>query len=485
MRTLALSLLIAAGCAHAAPLETHASHGSLVFRIRAAPLANLAYQLDCLSGTVACTQSLFHDLWKATWTPADDGALAVWRSVRWRYRSSFDLADRTRLSYGSRVRTASLLSESIDEYLRWLDVLVLPGDRAKLHITLDQFWPRFSTWWTAHGRETVAAPLQRFTALLADPQVANRFEQIAHFYQPALGPQTEVTFDLIARPASSSEGMHAETNDDHLVIEVGAGDSIESRLPVAAHELCHFFYASRPAAAAATLKDRFAASPDPLATIASDLMDESLATLFGNVFVGRVVAPEETARRIAQANGLYNDRNIDRTAKALVDHVDTLVASTVDDDAFFSAYLHAIHVGLGDAPAPSAYLREFLLGHSPTMQAASERFTRETKAQSVYSSVLTTPAAATEVTHNPRFTVVALMAAADLTASEVYMKSLDPALFENVRAELGRGAPFVVAIPRPPHGMVFVLVADDPASMDHLVDALLARKDALHGVMRP
>ena len=224
------------------PLETRAAHGSIVFHVRATPLANLAYQLDCLSKTIACTDGIFRDLWKPEWTAADDAALAVWQSVRRRYRGSLNLIDdptstapRSHLSYGARVRTASLLSESIDDYMRWLDVLILPGDEVKLRATLDHFWPRFSTWWAARGRAIVAAPLPRFTALLADEHVANLFDRVAHFYSPELAPQTDLSFDLIARPASSIEGMHAEANDNHLVIEVGADDSVEARMPVAAH----------------------------------------------------------------------------------------------------------------------------------------------------------------------------------------------------------------------------------------------------------
>jgi hypothetical protein len=473
------------------PLETRAAHGSIVFHIRASPLANLAYQLDCLSKTIACTQGVFHDLWKPLWTPADDVALAVWQSVRRRYRSSLNLVDdpapdapRGHLNYGARLRTASLLSESIDEYVRWLEVMVLPGDEARLRATLDHFWPRFSTWWDAHGRAIVAAPLPRFAALLGDEHVANLFDRVAHFYSPELPGRTDIAFDLIARPASSGEGTHAETNDNHLVIEVGADDAVEARMPVAAHELCHFFYAARTTTATAALNTRFAASPDPLAALAAGLMNESLATLLGNVLVGRVVAPEETEQRLAEDNGLYNERNIDRTAKALVGQIDALADGTIDDDAFFTAYLHAVHVALGDSPAPSAYFREFLLGYSPAMQASAERFIHASNAGSVFSNLVTSPDAVPEVTRNPQFTVITMLSAHDLSAFDLYAKSLGPKVMQALRTEVKRGVPFVFAVPRPPHAMAFVLVADDAASMDGLADALIARQEPLVGVMR-
>ena len=213
-------------------------------------------------------------------------------------------------------------------------------------------------------------------------------------------------------------------------------------------------------------------------------MNESLATLLGNVLIGRVVAPEETARRVAHDNGLYNDRDIDRTAKALVGQLDALAAGTIDDDAFFAAYLHAVHVALGDSPAPSAYFREFLLGYSPAMQASGERLIRESKAESVFSNELTSPSAATDVTRNPQFTAIAMLSAHDLPAFDAYAKALGPTVLPALRAEVKRGVPFAYAVPRPPHAMAFVLVANDAASMDQLVDALIARQEALQGVMR-
>jgi hypothetical protein len=469
-----------------APLEARAAHGSIVFHVRATPLANLAYQLDCLSDTVACTQSVFRELWKSEWMPADDAALAVWKSVRRRYRGSLNLIDdpkapHSHLSYGARVRTASLLSESIDDYARWLDVLVLPGDKAKLRATLDHFWPRFSTWWTAHGRAIVAAPLPRFAALLGDEHLAKLFDRVAHFYSPDLAPGTDISFDLVARPPA--DGTHAEANDNHLVIEVQADDKVETRMPVAAHELCHFFYESRTATATQTLNERFAGSPDPLSRIAAGLMNEALATVLGNAFIGQLVAPDETARRLAHDNGLYNDRNIDRTAKALAAQIDALVAGTIDDDAFFTAYLAAVHTALGDSPAPSAYFREFLLAYSPAMEASGERFIRQSKAESVYSNLLT-PDAAAEVTRNPQFTVISMLSPQDLATFDAYAKTLGATVAQELRAEAKRGVPFVYAIPRPPHAMAYILVASDATSMDALADALIARQEPLQGVMR-
>lgn len=469
-----------------APLEARAAHGSIVFHVRATPLANLAYQLDCLSNTVACTQDVFRALWRSEWTPADDAALAVWQSVRRRYVGSLNLIDdpkvpRSHLSYGARVRTASLLSESIDDYMRWLDVLVMPGDKAKLRATLEHFWPRFSTWWTAHGRAIVAAPLPRLAALLGDAQLAMLFDRVSHFYGPDLDPGTDVSFDLIARPPA--DGTHAEANDNHLVIEVQADDKVETRMPVAAHELCHFFYGSRTATATQVLIDRFAASPDPLAKIAVGLMNETLATVFGNAFIGRVVAPAETVRRLTHDNGLYNDRNIDRTAKALISQMDALVAGTIDDDTFFTTYLAAVHLALGDTPAPSAYFREFLLAYSPAMRASGERFIRQSKAESVHSGLLTADAAS-EVTRNPQFTVVSILSPQDLPTFDAYAKIFGATVAQELRAEVKHGVPFAYAISRPPHAMAYILVANDATSMDALADALIARQEPLQGVMR-
>ncbi|HEY4178510.1 MAG TPA: hypothetical protein VGM90_16800 [Kofleriaceae bacterium] len=468
-----------------APLEAITSHGALVFHVRVAPLANLAYQLDCLSDTVPCSKIAFSELWHAGWTKADDDALAVWRSMRQKYGGSLSLSESShRLSYGSRMRAASLLSASVDDYARWLDVLTRPADAAKLRTTLDHFWPRFSAWWTTRGYSIVAVQFPRFAALLGDERVAKLFELVAHFYSPDLAPSTDISFDLIARPESTEGATHAEADDTHLVLEVRHDDHAEARMTVAAHELCHFFFVSRSPTTEHALNDRFTATSDPLGRLALGLMNESLATLLGNVMVGRVLIPEETTRRIASENGLYNERSIDRTAKALVGGLEALTAGTIDDEAFFTAYLAAVHAGLGDAPPPSAYLREFLLSYSPAMRVSGERFIRESKAGSVYSSEVGSPGAVDDVTRNREFTAVAMLPPDDMKGFQAYAAALGPTVQEALAAEIKRGVPFIYAVDRPPHAKSYVLVARDNASMDALADALLARQESLQGVMR-
>ena len=455
-------------------------------------MANLAYQLDCLADVISCSQGVFRELWKPSWTAADDAALDVWRAVRRRYSGSMNLVDdpkqaqgRARLSYGGRVRAASLEGESIDDYMRSLALLLLPGDAAKLRASFEHFRPRFLDWWTARGRAIVAEPFPRFAALLADEHVAALVDRAAHFYVADLPVGTDVWFDLIARPVSTAEtNRTAEASDNHLVIEVVAGESVEERMPVAVHELCHFFYGSRTAAAQARLNARFATSPDPLAAIAYGLLNESLATLLGNVVLGRAIAADDTAKRLARDNGLYVDRNIDRTTKALAGDADAILAGTLDDDAFTVAYLRAVHRALGDAPAPAAYLREFILAYTPTFETSGERFIRQTKAESVFGTVLTSPSAVDDLTKNPRFTVVMMLSSHDLPAFDTYAKSLGAASLLAVHAEVKRGLPFAYVFARPPHAMVFALVADDATSMDTLADTLVARGSALDGVMR-
>jgi hypothetical protein len=256
-------------------------------------------------------------------------------------------------------------------------------------------------------------------------------------------------------------------------------------MPVVAHELTHLLFNARPAAAQARLRERFDDSTDPMAKVGYGLLNESLATLMGNVVVGRVVSPDDTARRFADEGGLYNNRGIDRTTKALSGQADALLATTIDDDGFLPTYLRAVHTALGDAPAPSAYLHDdFIFAHTAQFESRGQYLSTKADANGFNSSELNSPQSLGELARNPSFTAVIMLSPRDLSAFDAYAASLGPPKLRAIHAEVRRGIPFVYAIPRGSRAMAFVLVAGDDASMNRMIDALLARETALEGVLR-
>src|SRR5262249_47567087 len=159
---------------------------------------------------------------------------------------------------------------------------------------------------------------------------------------------TELTFDLIARPTSkTTDDTNGEHVGPHLVLEVLDGEVPERRISVALHELFHYFSASRTVASQAALIDRFAASSDPLAIVGYGQIEEGLATSFANGLVDELTAPDVLARSLARETGLYFDPHIDRTAKALLPHAREILGGSINDPAFVTTFLAAVHAAVG------------------------------------------------------------------------------------------------------------------------------------------
>lgn len=472
-------------------LERRLVQGKLAFTFRVSPLANLAYQLDCLAEVIHCSLPAYKELWASRLTPEDDAPLAAWRAVRRAYDTNVDLGapESTAkaalpipfegLEYGKQLRIASFVARTPDDYARSLAVLARPADASRLLAAMAHFRPRFEKWWTSGGRALAQAFYDGIVRLFERGQLGGIVDRAARFYGAELPDPAEVAFELIVRPKSVSRTTSAEQVMDHSVIEVVENEPPEERIDVITHELFHFFFASRTGEKKAKLIERFASAADPLAIVGYYLLDESLATTFGNGLVGRTFEPEKFARRIGRDNSLYDNRGIDRTAKALLPHVDEILARSLDGPELVPLLLRAVHEAIGDVPPPVEYVHSLAILFDAAFTRAKERLEREAHTNHVYSSSPLAEVASVEIFKaHPALSSAIMLGAADLDRLASYLPASELRL---VREQAKGGAPFVHAWPRTPHAYVFVFVAAEPAAMEKLVSAFCARTTPLRG----
>lgn len=342
--------------------------GKLSFRLRASPVGNLVYQLDCLAKRIACSRPMFEAHWRPSWTTDDDRVLAEWADVRRAYdvttplaevgpprRTTFPLPERA-FELGKHVRIASLVAEDPRAWSTNLALLLDPSHVSVLERGYRHFAPRFERWWAEAGGASAERFLDGLHGVLANGEVGHLVDEVARFYGAQLSPGTTIVFDVIAAPKSDHRSSTAEQIANHSVIEVLEGTMPEARLGVVTHELFHFFHNSRTREAEAALIDRFTGSSDPLATVAYGLLDESLATMLGNGLVASRIDPT-FGERATRPRSFYQDDGIDRTAKALFARVNEVLAAGLSSDAFVPLMLRAAHEGVGEAPPTSEWLR--------------------------------------------------------------------------------------------------------------------------------
>jgi hypothetical protein len=477
-------------------LETRVARGPLVFVFRVSAVANLAYQLDCLTEQIPCSGGAYHEVWDASLTPGDREKLAAWRATEKTYSGDVELdagplpptavpIPFLGLEYDKQVREASFMARSLDDDERLLSVLLRPSDARALAEVERHFWPRFHAWWTASGRAMTDTAFRRFPELLGQrADLHELVEAVARFYGGKIPPGTEVVFDLVARPKSAARATSAEHVGHHLVIEVLEGEQPDRRMGVVLHELFHYFHASRSAAAKAALIERFAASSDPLGIVAYYLVDEGLATAFGNGLVERLLTPDDYKRRMAQEGGLYNNRGIDRTAKALLPRAEELLRGSLDDAAFVPTFLAAVHTALGDAPPPIEYLRSSASAYALPYADAKRRLQEAAHANHTYNHSFPSVEAIHEFADHPGLSGALLLSKDDVPRLAEWSGVVPAPDLRAIQGEVKRGGPFVYPVARSRHAFLFVMVADDAAAMNRLVAALAARQTRMTGVLR-
>lgn len=369
MRSLRFHFLtLLASCAVAAP-----ARAQLHVAVRVSPVADLAHQLDCVTFTIdACGAADYRQLWRERFVrdAADSAALNGWRALRARYEteaevdtSSRDLVGRHQraVSLAEKWRVAGLQARTFDDYQERLALVLLPQDRARVGEVLARFRPRFVEWWNADARDRLGRGRDSLDVLLAGAELRGLLDRARRFYG-ATGPGSDtVTLTLVARPGLTGRGTSAEVVDGWAVQEVLPLASPAREVPVTLHEVAHLMLSLAPDSAREAMAAKFARG-GVAGRAARSLIDEGLATAFGNGLVERAMRPPARfASFVRVPLSMYNDSIIDMAGKALYPTLDSLLAAgaTLADVRTVDALRDALAAGLGPRlTSPRALLHD-------------------------------------------------------------------------------------------------------------------------------
>ncbi len=367
-----------------ATIEREVATSRTTYVFRASRTANLVYALDCLAARSRCSFEAYES--ELALDDSDRESIRAWREVHHHLegtiRPSEETSDPADLpipgpsarSVAAHLRVAAYGADDVPGVLDCMSILLEPTDVARARSVIARFEPRLEKLWLAR-RASLASAADGFASLMSRPDVVAIVDSVARFYEPDLPPGARATFELLARP--EHEGAdYGEQLGDYALVEMVSKERPEERLDVVLHELFHRWFASAPYAKKRTLANAFATSSDPFGRAAYGLLNESLATSFGNGFVARAVNRPDFEKRLAKPLGLYHDRFIDPTVKAILDWLDRWIADnkTLYDPRFVDEYVAKVSSAFPKGVAPVLQLRPLVSAYEESLEDTEHHF---------------------------------------------------------------------------------------------------------------
>lgn len=467
----------------ASPLEMSA--GRLRFVFRTSAVASLTYQLDCLAGLIHCEEKVVRAFWKDRgWSAADDQAIRDWAALQGRYEElsmgvpevsrevargvGFALRNNS-FAFDKKFRMASFLAADLEEYRERLSLLLVPADVEAALKIVGVFQKRHGEWWRATGGPRTEGFTRDFVRLLREKKLLPLIEKIATFYEPEIEPGSTAYFHFFALQGKSNHSS-GEQLENHAVVEVLEGELPEERVDVVLHELFHHFYRLAPADKHARFVREFAENTDPASIAAYNLLNEGLATAFGNGLVYKRVVPfERFQKKLSIAKSFYYDDAIDPVAKALLPVLEAKLerGETLYRAGFVSEYIALVKKALGEATAsPALALRTMMAIHDEAFSDAYRDFSRDVRAGSVWSTTDFGARSNREsLTSSTRLSAVFLVKPGELARLQPWEGVMGAAELEKLRKLARRPGPFTHVIPRAANAWLFVVVADNDKDM--------------------
>jgi len=447
--------------------------------------------VDCLARTTHCTREAFEELAKSELgglTEEDRSALQTWKELRRLYQGRVEKAGdgdpglplpHSQRQIERRVRLAGYLASTPSEYAANVGMLIDNADADRARAVLDRFTERFERYWRRAEPELTRL-VASFARAMQAPGLVALVDRITTFYGPDLPVGSELTFDLVLRPRS--DGSHAEQLAHVSMVEVTTGEAPEERLDVVLHELFHYFLSQVETAKLEALVKRFATSEDRTAYAAYGLLDESLASAFGNGLVLKTLAPKTFERRFARPHGLYTDDLIDLAAKAAVPRLEEALARgpALSDPGFFDLWLETVRAAFPDGIPPRALLRPFACVYPEELEAAMDDF-YEVAAQSASAASLDPKEVGDLFDRRPHWTRVFLLRKTDVPTLARWAPVIPPSVLKAVRQLSQQADSFAwVDLPKGQPALI-VFVAEGDAAMKELFARFRSSKRLVAG----
>ena len=472
--------------------EVYSARVTYVFR--ASRGANFIYALDCASALTTCSREAYESAF-APLDAADQAALRSWKEIHTRYSGDIVMEEQggasplpiyspiTR-SVSAHIRLAAYGADDVEGALDRMNIFLAPTDGARARRIIERFAERFERLWLAR-RDELARKVDAFASLVARPDVMAIIESVANFYAPDLPEGTRETIEIVARPEQEGSD-YGEQLGDHALVETRPDERAEARLDVVLHELFHRWFASAPEDKKRMLAAVFATSSNPAARPAYGLLNESLATAFGNGLIQRAVNRKEFDRRMGYALGLYHDRFVDPTVKAILPWLDAYVAAgkTLYDPEFVDAYVGLVSSTFAKGLAPVLHLRPMVSAYDAALEAVEQHFYGAISAGWIESESSFEQPGRELLAKHPTWGTTIVVLSAHIDQIRTVEKSITPQLMTALRKEAMSSTPFVLTVPRANAEPLFVFVAPTAPAMQDLMDRFVALDATTLGVWR-
>lgn len=462
--------------------------------------ANLTYQLDAVAGDLESkAPSDYKSLWQSEFlrTEKDRAMVRRWAALKERYNGSVELPavdlalerSNSWITLSDQIRIAGLRSENHEEFLDRASLLMTPGDAVRLGEVIHHFAPAFRAWWRKEPARAGKGFVGSVRNLLARPATQKSVDQFRHFYGSSIPDGSTVHFSLLYRPNRVKGPTSGRQMGNVGSVEFLPGEKAEQRLDVVLHEFCHFLYESRPDDANQALQNRFFAVGDPASKPAFNLLNEAMASAFGNGVITRQFTPADRWQSyLARPLSFYNNPSIDRAAKRVLRLIDEWIPKgrTMDDPEFARIYVSALKDAFGpDLTRPALYLsaafihvdgkfgRDYLrtlrnaLGVASAYSQVTNEITEDTlkdyRSQPNLSAVFAVPPARLD----------ALVAQGVLLSADA----------ERIRTEVASKGSAIFSRPRSAVAYSFVIVTDDLVEAEKRGRQLAGAAEIFEGIL--
>jgi hypothetical protein len=334
-------------------------------------MSNFTYQLDCVSRVSnICSLGPYGDLWnqKIIKSNEDEELLSQWRSLSLMYdrQTSLKNLDPAILSgpklgpkLSTKIKFAGHQATSLADYSKRLELLMLPDHKIQAMKIVTHFYPRFQILWKEVNNSNSRSFVNKMNVLLKNHKIQTRLDQFIHFYQANLSDDLAIEMYFEYRPQSktSSSGQNYE---NYSAIEFSKDEKPEDRVDVLIHELCHFLLEISNPTSFLEFEKKFLSLKSTAALGARNLLDESLATVFGNVMISQIVLPNQKfSKLMAHPVGFYNNKHINGSAVALLPLLDKHLANkgTIYSENFLNDYVSVMSIRwAGELESPAIQL---------------------------------------------------------------------------------------------------------------------------------
>ncbi len=351
--------------------------GAQTLRATFSPLANFAYQLDCVAGVSRSCAGAddYRLLWKQTFgiDPATSPDVLLWAQLRKEFSRQVQSSGEdpspipgSRLDLNKRILIAAFAAKDEADYRSRLALLLPDTLSTKSDQVIRSLYPPFLKWWQSTGYAAGKLNADKLINAVDTPLIQSHVTDIVKIFGTPPAAQAVATVHLMYRPGLvESQNTSGESLGRESVAEFFSSGDPSRAMPVMLHEYAHFVFSSSDVPRAASFRDGIAKSGGDTGLPMWDLFNEAVATALGNGRVHRaLVSKESFAAYAAKGDSFYAVPDIDAAAKAILPLVDATIAAggTVFDDAFAKGYVQAVRERLGDALAtPATFMRNYTL----------------------------------------------------------------------------------------------------------------------------